>query len=136
MKKIMATTILACSLLSAYAPVFAATDEVTVSKNSGARANVHQSTRHIATDGSYGYTTAKTYDGTKIYYINAKMSATYSNGQVQGGSVSNPKYNSSESECEKVYENGSKRQYHSSAEAKNTSSSAMEYTSGKSVIFD
>lgn len=100
-------------------------------------AYVHNSERIIANDGTYGYTKAWTYSGGTAYYMKASIRATYSNGQVNGASASNPNTsNLSEAYSLRIYENGPKRQYHSSSECKNTASSATESLSGSSKVYD
>ena len=100
-------------------------------------AYVHTSERVIANDGTSGYTHAWTYSGGTAYYMKASIKATYSNGMVNGASGSNPNTsNLSEAYSLRIYEDGPKRQYHSSSECRNTSSSALEGLSGSSKIFD
>ncbi len=142
MKKLIGTLLISVSLLATSITGFAAGIKETETRNYpkgdvSITAYVHDSSRTIANDGSYGYTKAWTFDGTKIYYLKATMKATYSNGQVNGGTSYNTNTSNQASvESGYVYENGPKRQYHSSSEAKNTSSSSTEYRSGDSKIFD
>ena len=69
--------------------------------------------------------------------MKATVKATYSNGLVNGGTSSNPvTSNVASVNSGKVYENGPKRQYHSSSEAKNSSTSASERRSVSSVLFN
>lgn len=148
MKKLLCSMLFVASLgvsgsafahTTEYTPELGDPSKVTVTSNSASKraAYVHNSQRVIANDGSYGYTHAFTYDGNTIYYLKASIRATYSNGQVSGGSGSNPNTsNLSHAYSTVVYENGPKRQYHSNSEAKNTSTSATEYLSGSSSIFN
>lgn len=101
-------------------------------------ANAHSSERTIESKGKWGQTRAYVYSPNQtVYYLEATMKATYSNGQVNGGSSTKSKNNSSEVSSDKVYESGPKRQYHSSSRAKNYSSDSFyETASGSSSIFD
>lgn len=156
MKKILCSMLVMASLSGASGAALAAEpsevvpseidySQATVTSNTEVPSNsalsraayVHTSDRIIATDGSWGYTNAWTYSGGTAYYMKASIRATYSNGMVNGASESHPNTsNLAVATSYRIFENGPKRQYHSSSECRNTSTSALESLSGKSAIFD
>lgn len=136
MKKLFAIALTGLFLTFSTTSVLAAVTESSLAASSVGiqRASWGETTITYANDGTYAKATSSTYAG-NCYYISAKVTSTYSNGQANGPSDFSSKYNAPSVATSNVYENGAYRQYTANGVFQDTSSSGNQYATVSSPVF-